>query len=146
MKYNQVFLTIYALLPNKQWNSYNRTYILLKDAAIDFGLTLDPLSLMCNFDLAIIQESLPNASHRGCYYHFMQSIWCKVRSFELADVYRSSGLTLKQFVHKMAGIAFSPPPFVHPAWLGVQQEAPQIPQVDSLVNYFDNAIATKEVL
>ena len=38
----------------------------------------------------------------------------------------------------MAAIAFCPPSFVRPAWLAVQQEAPQIPQVDSLVEYFDS--------
>ena len=46
---------IYVFLPNKQQNSYNHAYMLLKDAALDVGLTLDPLSLMCNFELAIIQ-------------------------------------------------------------------------------------------
>ena len=38
----------------------------------------------------------------------------------------------------MTAIAFCPPVFVRPAWLGVQQEAPQIPHVDSLVEYFDS--------
>ena len=38
----------------------------------------------------------------------------------------------------MAAIAFCPPSFVRPAWLAVQQEAPHIPQVDSLVEYFDS--------
>ena len=76
MKYNQVFPMIYVFLPNKQQNSYNHAYMLLKDAALDVGLTLDPLSLMCDFELAIIQALLlnfPNASHRGCYYHFMHA-------------------------------------------------------------------------
>ena len=119
-KYNQVFAMIYALLPNKQRSSYNHAYMLLKDAALDLGLTLDPVSLMCNFELAIIQASLlsfPNALHRDCYYHFMQSIWRKVQSLGLADVYKSSDPTLKQFVQKMAAIAFCPPSFVRPAWL-----------------------------
>ena len=138
MKYNQVFPMIYTLLPNKQRHSYNRTYMLLKDAALDLGLTLDPLSLMCDFELAIIQASLLNTSHWGCYYHYMQLIWRKVQSLGLADVYRSNDPTLKQFVQKVAAIAFCPPSFVRPAWLGVQEEAPLIPQVDSLVQYFDS--------
>ena len=36
----------------------------------------------------------------------------------------------------MAAISFYPPAFVHTAWLGVQQEAPQIARVDKLVDYF----------
>ena len=125
----------------KQRNSYNRAYMLLKDAALDLGLSILSLSLMCDFELAIIQASLlnfPNASHQGCYYHYIQSIWRKVQSLGFADVYRSNDPTLKQFVQKMAAIAFCPPSFVRPAWLAVQQEAPQIPQVDSLVEYFDS--------
>ena len=31
-----------------------------------------------------------------------------------------------------------PPAFVHTTWLEVQQEAPQITQVDDLVDYFDS--------
>ena len=34
----------YALLSNKQRSSYNRAYMLLKDAALDLGLTLDPVA------------------------------------------------------------------------------------------------------
>ncbi len=45
--------------------------------------------------------------------------------------------TLKKFLQKMAAVAFCPPAFVRTAWLGVQQQAPQIPQVDRLVDYFD---------
>ena len=106
---------IYALLPKKQRHSYNHAYMLLKDATFDLGLTLDPLSLMCDFELAIIRVSplnFPNASHRGCYYHYMQSIWCKVQSLGLANVYRSNDPTVKQFVQKMAAIAFCPPSLV----------------------------------
>ena len=43
----------YALLPNKKWNSYNRAYMLLKDAALNPGLIQS--SIMCDFELAIIQ-------------------------------------------------------------------------------------------
>ena len=54
-KFIQMQISIYALLPNKQRHSYNRAYMLLKDAALDCGLTLDPVSLMCDFELAIFE-------------------------------------------------------------------------------------------
>ena len=76
----------------------------------------------------------PSASHQ-----YMQSIWRKIQSLGLEDVYRSNDPTLKPFVQEMTAIAFCPPSFVCPVWLGVQQEAPQVPQVDSLVEYFDSA-------
>ena len=47
-------------------------------------------------------------------------------------------ITLKQFIRKMTAIAFCRLSFVRPAWLAIQQEAPQILQVDILVKYFDS--------
>ena len=63
----------------------------------------------------------------------------------ITTLYRSSDPTLKLFVQKMAAIAFCPPSFVCPAWLAVKQEDPQIPQVDSLVEYFDSTWVNGQV-
>ena len=55
---------LYALLPNKQRQSYNHALSLLKDAAMTEGLTLDPSSVVCNYELAIIQAlslNFPNS-------------------------------------------------------------------------------------
>ncbi len=65
------------------------------------------------------------------------SIWCTIQSLGLAEEYKSNDETLKRFVQKMAAVVFCLPAFVRTAWLGVQQEAPQLPNVDRLVNYFD---------
>ncbi len=70
-------------------------------------------------------------------YHFMQAIWRNIQSIGVTLEHKSSDETLKKFVQKMAAVAFCAPAFVRTAWLGVQQEAPQIPQVDRLVDYFD---------
>lgn len=37
----------------------------------------------------------------------------------------------------MATVAFCPPTFVCVAWLAVQQEAPDVLQVDQLIQYFN---------
>ena len=129
----------YVLLPNKQRQSYNRAFMLLKDAAFSLGLTLDPTSPMCDFELAIIQASslnFPNATHCGCYFHFMQAIWRKIQA--LVEEYKT-GDSLKLFVQK---ITFCPLTFIRTAWIAVQQEPPQIDpqadsQIDSLIEYFD---------
>ena len=133
---------LYALLPNKQRQSYNCAFSLLKDAAMTHGLTLDPATVLSDFELAIIQAlalNFPNSRHRGCYFHYMQAIWRKVQALGLATNYTDpQDLSLKHFVQKMAAIAFCPPAFVRPAWMSVQQEAPQIARVDELVTYFSN--------
>ena len=98
--------------------------------------------MLSDFELAIIQAlalNFPNSQHRGCYFHYMQAIWRKVQALGLATNYTDpQDLSLKHFVQKMAAIAFCPPAFVRPAWMSVQQEAPQIARVDELVTYFSN--------
>ena len=45
--------------------------MLLKDAALVLGLTFDPLVIVSDFELAMVQAStlsFPNSYHRGCYY------------------------------------------------------------------------------
>ncbi len=130
---------MYALLPNKQRQSYNRAFSLLKDVAMTHGIDLDPAIVICDFELAIIQAlalNFPNSRHQGCYYHFMQALWRKVQALGLASHYSNPQDTaLKNFVQKMGAIAFCPPAFVRPAWISVQQEAPQLPRVDELVEY-----------
>ena len=101
--------------------------------AITFSFTRSRMGHFQSAHRSSIKFS-PSASHQ-----YMQSIWRKIQSLGLEDVYRSNDPTLKPFVQEMAVIAFCPSSFVCPAWLGVQQEAPQIPPVDSLVEYFDSA-------
>ncbi len=94
---------------------------------------------MCDFELAIIQAISLNftASHRGCYYNYKQAIWRKVQAVGLQEHYKSSDKTLQHFVPNMAAIAFCPLTFVRPAWLAVQQEVPNKPRADELVEYFN---------
>ena len=74
----------------------------------------------------------------------MQAIWRIVQALGLTDNYcNRQDLTLKDFVQKMAAISLCPPAFVHTAWLGVQQEAPQIARVDELVDYFTRTWVTE---
>ena len=67
-----------------------------------------------------------------------QAIWRKVQLLGLAEEYKAENQVLKRFVQKMAAVSFCPPAFVRPAWLAIQQEAPDLLQGDQLVTYFDN--------
>ena len=121
-----MFPMVYALLPNKQRQTYSRAFLLLKDAAMNSGQALDPTTFKSDFELAMIQAATLNfqsSSHHGCYYHYKQAIWRKVQSLGLAGEYNCPiDDTFKMFVNKMAAIAFCPPQFVRTAWLGVKQE------------------------
>ena len=133
MKQEQTFPMVYALLLNKQWQTYSRTLMLM----MPLGLNLSPATVVSDFELAIIQAvslNFQQVTHRGCYYHFMQALWRKLQSLSLAQCDMSSNPTLKHFVKKMAAISFCPLPFVRTPWLAVQKEAPRIPHMDELVS------------
>ena len=79
--YAHTFPMAFCLFPNKERQTYNRVFMLLKDAALVLGLTSDPLVIVSDFELAMVQAStmsFPNSYHHGCYYHFKQAIWRKV--------------------------------------------------------------------
>ena len=60
------------------------------------------------------------------------------KSLGLAEEYKAENQELKKSVQKMAAVSFCPPTFVRPAWLAVQQDAQNLPQVDQLIAYFDH--------
>lgn len=79
--YGHTFPMAYCLLPGKQRQTYNRTFLHLKDVALVLGYTLDPFVTISDFEISMIQAAtinFPNAHHQSCYYHFMQAIWRKV--------------------------------------------------------------------
>ena len=59
------------------------------DDALVLGFTFDPLVIVSDFELVMVQASemsFPNSYHRGCYYHFSPllgraqrgpHLWCK---------------------------------------------------------------------
>ena len=60
MIHNLVLPMLYPLPPNKQRQSYNHVLSLLKDAVMTEGLTLDPSTVICDYELAIIQAPTLN--------------------------------------------------------------------------------------
>ena len=112
IKYGQTFPMVYALLPNKQQTTYNRMFMLVKEAALNLGLDLTPSSVLSDFEQALINAlrlNFPTAEHRGCYYHYSQAIWQKVQALGLQEEYRSESGILKSFVQKTAATCFVPP-------------------------------------
>ena len=83
---------LYALLPNKQHATYNRTFMTVKEAVLNFGLELTPSSVLSDFEQALINSirlNFPTAQHRGCYYHYSQAIWQKVQALGLQEEYKA---------------------------------------------------------
>ena len=127
---------VYALLPNKQQSTYNRMFMMVKEAALNLGLDLTPSSVLSDFEQALtnaLRLNFPTAEHRGCYHQYSQAIWRKVQALGLQQEYISEDGILKSFVQKTAATCFVPPSFIRVAWQRVQQEAPELDNVDDFI-------------
>ena len=135
----RLFYQIFTI-HNKHQSTYNRMFMMVKEAALDLGLDLTPSSVLSDFKQALVNTlrlNFPTAEHRGCYYHYSQAIWRKVKALGLQEEYRSEDGILKSFVQKTAATCFVPPSFVRVAWQRVQQEAPELDNINDFVTYFD---------
>ena len=94
-KYGQTFPMVYALLLNKQQAISNHMFMMVKEAALNLGLKLSPLSVLSDFEQAL---NFPTAKYRGCYYHYSQAIWRKVQVSGLQEEYKAEDEILKSFV------------------------------------------------
>ena len=113
------FLLVYFLL-NKTQETYNMAFLLLKENCQNYRITLDPSEVKTDFELALLQSiriSFPNASFRGCYYHFSQAIWRKVQSIGLQQEYQTQGSEVKKFFRRVIALPFVPGDMF--AWLGL---------------------------
>ena len=76
--HGQQFPLVYALLPSKSRNDYNRFFTLLREEMQTLGLRLEPEHVMADFKISLVQSielQCPQASIKGCYFHFSQCLW-----------------------------------------------------------------------
>jgi hypothetical protein len=80
----QVFPFIFALLPNKFQDTYQRLLLNVKDKAESYDLEFKPKFCLIDFELAAINALMfvfPDATIKGCFFHYTQCIWRKVGIF-----------------------------------------------------------------
>jgi hypothetical protein len=71
--------SVYALLPNKNEDTYRRLFMALN--GLREGLA--PRSILVDFEMAAINAAralYPGSDIRGCYFHFQQSLWRKIQA------------------------------------------------------------------
>ncbi|CAF1509351.1 unnamed protein product, partial [Didymodactylos carnosus] len=73
--------SVYCLLPSKHRESYNAMINGLLFLANSNGITLNPKTIMLDFEEAAIlafNQHFPNALTKGCYFHFTKNLWKKL--------------------------------------------------------------------
>ena len=126
---------VYFLLPGKRREAYNTSFILLKEAAQNIGIEVDPQRVLTDLELALQQSvaiCFPQAERKGCLFHYTQAIWRKVQNLGLQRLYKEDD-EFRCFVNSVIALAFVQPMFVRVAWRG---EAPVFPNRDDFFEYF----------
>jgi len=78
IQHNNVFPSVFALLPNKMESTYCRLFEALKS----MKPKLNPDTIMIDFEKAVmsaILKTFPVTKIRGCFFHFTQSVWRHVQ-------------------------------------------------------------------
>ncbi|CAM4985558.1 unnamed protein product [Rotaria socialis] len=104
---NEVFPCAFALLGDKKTSTYIQMIEDLKTAAISMGTKFEPLVLMSDFETSLI-KALPTTEHKGCFFHFNQSLHRRLVSEGLAVAYRNEEKVRKWSKYTMA-LALLPP-------------------------------------
>ena len=97
---------IYVLLTNKS----EKTYKVVFDKLISIEPSLDPISVLIDFEIATknaITSAFPNSSIAGCFFHLGKSVWKKVNNVGLREKYVSEE-NVRTLIKMMTCIAFLP--------------------------------------
>ena len=104
---NHVIPLVYALLPNKRFETYNRLFSTLVSLQPQFK----PEAWLTDFELAAIQAimlNFPQAAMTGCFFHMQQCLWRKIQNLGLSNAYKEEDEKFAMSAKSLACLAFVP--------------------------------------
>lgn len=99
-----------------------------------------PTSLMSDFETGMrnaFKNVFPAAALGGCFFHLGQSIYRKVQSEQLTNLYKDDE-KFRTFVKMMSALAFLPPGHVVGGFVALQDHADYTQNLDPIYNYFED--------
>jgi hypothetical protein len=133
---NTVIPAVFALLPNKTQDTYERLFAQLKQ----LEPALAPQSVMTDFERAAINAmhaEFPETQHRGCFFHFNQCIYRKIQEYGLQRRYETDpdfALTMKM----LPALAFMPMGHVVNNFQRLTREVQFPEEALEVVDYFED--------
>ncbi|KAL0868257.1 hypothetical protein ABMA27_007788 [Loxostege sticticalis] len=82
-KSTQIVPVVYALLPNKNQDTYLRLFNIMKSV-----LKINITNFKCDYELGImnaVKTVYPDAQITGCYFHYQKAIWKKAKELNLTN-------------------------------------------------------------
>jgi len=133
---NNSIPAVYALLPNKQEETYRRFFAQLKI----LQPRLQPETIMTDFERAAINgfmAEFPQARQRGCFFHLGQCFWRKVQQAGLQHRYENDAEFALQ-ARMLPALAYVPPGDVVQAFEILSDGQTLTPELEPLVDYMED--------
>ena len=129
---------VYALLPNRQEETYRELLQILQTKYNNINIALNLTNVMVDFELAMINALRhvfgQNMDISGCFFHLCQNTWKHIQELGLADDYMNDD-NIKLWCGMIDGLAFLPEHLGQNGLRHLQQEVPL--GFDPLLQYFE---------
>lgn len=137
----QQFPAVYALLPNKSRETYNRVFTLIKEELQNINIILRPPRILIDFEQALLQSvnlHFPDTDVKGCFFHFSQCLWRWVQNHGHVVLYKENE-EFRILVKHAAALAYLPPAMVRLAWSTIRLNySDGSAAAEAFVDYFSN--------
>jgi len=146
---NNMFPLVYALMPNRRQQTYERLFTHVKQLVLDTtGQHLTPIAVQTDFEMPAmnaLRECFDNVVIKGCFFHYAQAIWRKTQTLGLATLYMEDNV-VKQWVQRAAALALLPMEAVQDTWLDAMNESPDLPNAEQFNDYVVSTWVDDEAL
>ncbi|CAF3261290.1 unnamed protein product, partial [Rotaria socialis] len=145
IKYEQSFVCVFALLPDKKKSTYNFLFHELRNKAAQLNMIFHPNTIMSDFEetLAdVIKSDFSNSLHVGCYFHYTQAIYRKSQRPGLSSEYAADE-EIRNACRKIMALALMPVSLVLQAFddlseLVLESSTIKFNLLKPLFRYFEN--------
>jgi hypothetical protein len=128
---------LYALLPARKEDTYDRLCSLIVNAAAAHGLVFNPKVIQVDFEQAAINsfhKTFPTASVHGCFFHYTQCLWKKIQHLGLQSRYEQDK-NVECWVRRMMALPLVPLDVVDDVFMWAMADAPGVVEATAFHDY-----------
>lgn len=121
---------IYALLPNKKQETYERLFDLIKQ-----HFDIDMAAVKCDYEMALIngiKKAFPNTQITGCYYHLNKAVWKKASELGLTE-----NKECRKIVRVCSNLPLLPSTYISECWTSIVENATEGEEMAAFLHYYE---------
>ena len=135
IKNNKNLPMVYALLPNKEEETYCKV---LNEIKKHIGEGTQPLTVTSDYELAImnaVEKTFRSTEIFGCFFHFKQSIQRNIADKGLKSIYNDKDSEIRIKCKMLSALAYLPLEDILDGFLELQSQTPSA--MNQLITYFE---------